>query len=107
MFWGLKSGHHDSAKCFCTHGARNLLAVRVALGVQAMKKADAEEAPAMKSMKAMKAGQGSRDGRRRKICSKRYMCACADNAGDKTISVIAGARILHLLHYLLLVPMTL
>ena len=25
----------------------------------------------------------------------------------KTISVIAGARILHLLHYLLLVPMTL
>ena len=39
-----------------------------------MKKADAEEAPAMKSMKAMKAGQGSRDGRRRKICSKRFRC---------------------------------
>ena len=32
----------------------------VTLGMQAMKKADAEEAPAMKSMKAMKACNGLR-----------------------------------------------
>ena len=36
--------------------ALELLAILVAVGLQAMKKADAEEPPAMKSMKAMKAG---------------------------------------------------
>ena len=36
-----------------------------------MKKADAEEAPAMKSMKVTKGGQESRDDRHFEICSKR------------------------------------
>ena len=45
---------------FTHHGSRNLLVVGVAFGLQATKKADAEEAPAMKSMKAMKAGLQAR-----------------------------------------------
>ena len=36
-----------------------------------MKKADAEEAPAMKSMKATQGGQESRDDRHFEICRKR------------------------------------
>ena len=56
---------------FTHHGSRNLLVVGVALGLQAMKKADAEEAPAMKSMKATKGGQESRDDRDFEVCSKR------------------------------------
>ena len=56
---------------FTHHGSRNLLVLGVALGLQAMKKADAEEAPAMKSMKATKGGQESRDDRHFEICRKR------------------------------------
>ena len=41
------------------HTLGSLAVAKITKGLQAMKKADAEEAPAMKSMKAMKARQGS------------------------------------------------
>ena len=41
------------------HPLGSLAVTEITKGLQAMKKADAEEAPAMKSMKAMKARPGS------------------------------------------------